>query len=109
MNFQDVKPLLIHKNWGFHSTLILWIAAFIEEKVNLLQWESMEVLGINHYCHCKRLVTPRPPEGNPRMMPIAKGNTHNTTHMQLVMLCTRVRLFVKIGGSFHASGINTDL
>ena len=34
--------------------------------------------------------------GNTRVMSIVKGNSHHTSHMQLVTLCTRVRLFVRI-------------
>ena len=50
-------------------------------------------------CPLVALVTSLPLEENPRMMAITNGNPRNTTHMQLVTLCTRVRLFVRISKS----------
>ena len=40
------------------------------------------------------------------MMAIAKGDPRNTTHMQLVTLGTRVRLFVRMTQFPHISGFD---
>ena len=69
-------------------------AIMVLSKTNIQNLQSSVIIS--------GLVATLPPEGNPLMMFIVKGNPHYTRRMQLVTLCTRVRLYVRIFDNTYA-------